>query len=323
MQISKIQSITTQYIESLSSTKSLSNNTLSAYKQDLKCFSNYICVEIPHLVSVTTKTIEMYLTYLRTIKNLHPATIRRRMLTVQAFFSSPAAKTIQPSNPFDSLILDLRVPKRLPRPIDRHTTQKLLSSSSVITKHDKSSQEEDIPAALPRSYHSTVLAMKLMLATGIRIGELTSIRISDISIDNGRIHITGKGEKDRIVYVTNAKLLLDLTFTIDSTRRLGQHDFLFSNTHGNKLTPQTLRKRIKKLSNALGIVTSITPHRFRHTAATMLLEEGVDIRLVQKLLGHSSISTTELYTYVSDHSLKDAIAKADHLRLVDADNSIS
>ena len=98
----------------------------------------------------------------------------------------------------------------------------------------------------------------------------------------------------------------------------GSGAWLFTNSMGNRLTPQTYRKRLRTLSETLRIEPHLTPHRFRHSAATMLIEEGVDIRLVQRLLGHASIATTEIYTKVSDNSLSTAIVAADTLATVDA-----
>jgi len=146
----------------------------------------------------------------------------------------------------------------------------------------------------------------------MRVGELTTLRLVDFSTDCSEVRVFGKGSRERTVFIGNAKLQSDLKAYIGERARAGldSNRFLL-NQRGKPLTPQCLRGRLRRLSRRLDITPHITPHRFRHTAATLLLEEGVDIRFVQRLLGHSSISTTEIYTHVSDSSLKSAIDRAD------------
>ncbi|MEQ9245793.1 MAG: tyrosine-type recombinase/integrase, partial [Nitratireductor sp.] len=116
------------------------------------------------------------------------------------------------------------------------------------------------------------------------------------------------------VFVGNPQLQSDLaSYMISRSRVPGASDYLLLNQRGKPLTPQGLRLRLRRLSEDLNISPRVTPHRFRHTAATLLIEEGLDIRLVQRLLGHSSISTTEIYTHVSDTSLRSAMSAADHI----------
>ena len=147
------------------------------------------------------------------------------------------------------------------------------------------------------------------------MGEVASIRIQDVSSDGKTIHIFGKGNKERLVYIENTKLAFALSnYQIERCNNCANHENLFLNSRGNLLTPQTIRKRVKSICGDVGTSEIPTPHRFRHSAATLLIENGVDIRVVQRLLGHASISTTELYTQVTDLSLRDALRKADVLK---------
>lgn len=156
--------------------------------------------------------------------------------------------------------------------------------------------------------------IRLLLATGIRVGELTSTRMGDVDSDASSVHIRGKGARDRKVYIVDSSLRAELASYVRERLTLSlRDDLLFRNARNQPLTPQALRVRLRKLGLATKATQRITPHRLRHTAATLLLEEGVDIRFVQKLLGHSTISTTEIYTHVTDVSLRSALGKADHL----------
>ncbi len=165
----------------------------------------------------------------------------------------------------------------------------------------------------------TGLIVRLLVVTGLRIGELTHTRLRDVNGAGAQIRVMGKGSRERTVYVTNHRLLEDFAVYLSQRRQDGTPDsFVFLNTRGGRLTEAAFRKRLRQLSADLQIAPHITPHRFRHSAATLLIEEGVDIRLVQRLLGHASISTTEIYTKVSDSSLFQAIEHADTLAKVDS-----
>ena len=165
---------------------------------------------------------------------------------------------------------------------------------------------------------TTELAIRLMTATGVRVSELTAITIGDIAADGSAIRILGKGRRERTVFVGNQRLRDDVNcYASDRLVNATAAEPFLVNTRGRCLTPQSLRLRLGKISRNLRISHSVTPHRFRHTAATMLLEEGVDIRFVQRLLGHSSISTTEIYTHVTDTSLKAVIERADTIAKLD------
>ena len=160
--------------------------------------------------------------------------------------------------------------------------------------------------------------VRFLVVTGLRIGEITDLNVGDVSGAASRIKVRGKGNRERTVYVTNERLRNDFrTYWEWRYRTAGAAACLFINTVGAKLTAPTFRKRLRTVSKRLVVDPHLTPHRFRHSAATLLIEEGVDIRLVQRLLGHASITTTELYTKVSDTSLIAAVERADTLSQLD------
>jgi len=163
-----------------------------------------------------------------------------------------------------------------------------------------------------------------MAATGVRVGELTSITLADIAADGGAVRVSGKGSRERTVFVGNRQLRENLRDYVFDRRLVARAtDRLFVNRRGNPLTAQCLRLRLRKISDELDLSPRLTPHRLRHTAATLLLEEGVDIRFVQRLLGHSSISTTKIYTHVTDASLKAVVERADHMGKLGISESVS
>nr|WP_279391819.1 tyrosine-type recombinase/integrase [Shimia aestuarii] len=155
----------------------------------------------------------------------------------------------------------------------------------------------------------------MLIVTGLRISELTNVRIRDVSQDGGQILVRGKGNKERIVFVPNHELQEDVRRHSEVRRRKSSVAApLFLNTEGRRLRSATFRKRLRALSKRLDIEPHLTPHRFRHSAATLLIEEGIDIRTVQALLGHASLRTTEIYMRVSNYALRRAMERADVLR---------
>jgi site-specific recombinase XerD len=158
------------------------------------------------------------------------------------------------------------------------------------------------------------VAVRLMVSTGIRVGELCRLHLEDISPDGSTLRIHGKGSRDRVAYVTDAELQEELRLLVQSKQRKGKAvGALFENRYGTTMRPQSIRSRLRQHANECGLARHVTPHMLRHTAATLLIETGVDIRFVQRLLGHSSIATTEIYTHVSDAALRLTLERANIL----------
>ena len=159
-----------------------------------------------------------------------------------------------------------------------------------------------------------IAVTELLFATGMRISELCSLRPDNINLVNGNINIYGKGAKERIIQVNNHQVLNALlTYKLEFLTEINCSEFFFINRLNQRLSEQSVREMIKRYSAIAGINLHITPHMFRHSFATYLLEEDVDIRYIQQMLGHSSIQTTEIYTHVSMKKQKD-ILKNKHPR---------
>lgn len=292
----------------------LSEHSLRAYQQDLQAFVRFLS----HQNNERQFSGELLIDYHRHLREMvqsSPATIRRRFVTLKSYSRWLEAKDPDHENPFTGLRLDLKVPQRLPRPVDRPTLSTLFKSAKHVVSVDPElvTRGDRIPAD-----QITGLIARLLVVTGMRIGEITNLKLRDISGSCTKIRVRGKGNKERTVYVTNERLLFDFrSYWENRSRKDDPATFLFLNSRGNRLSEPAFRKRLRTVSNSLLIAPYLTPHQFRHSAATLLIEEGVDIRIVQRLLGHASISTTEIYTKVSDNSLVAAIERADTLSQVD------
>jgi len=275
----------------------LSTNTVQAYRCDLRRFAEFI----GHGKDAqSVKTLQRYLAYMLEDAGLSIATARRRIACLQGFFSFAAEKGVM-ENPFRTWSPSLKLPKRLPRAVPCSEIRALIRGSD-----EQSGIEAD-----------TIFAVLIFSATGIRVSELCAVRAIDVSTDGSSIQVFGKGSRDRVVYVSDQSLRCCLVER--RSKRMdddGECAPLLINNRSAPLQPQTLRGRMRRLCRRKGLSQVITPHMLRHTAATLLIERGIDIRFVQRLLGHSSISTTEIYTQVNDMSLKRAVFEANTLQLI-------
>lgn len=294
----------------------LSKHSLRAYRQDLSSFVKFRS-KVGLVAKPSGQDVIAFQRELREEQSASPSTIRRRLVTLRSYYKWLEEIYPDERSPFEGLRLDLKIPKRLPRPVDRPTLSALFQSAEHIIELD--------PIAEPQGLNDisatkiTGLIARLLVVTGLRISELTALRVLDVTGAATRLRVRGKGDRERTVYVANDRLQQDFRhYWQNKYDTHGSQAWLFANTKGDPLTPQAYRKRLRTLSRSLRIEPHLTPHRFRHSAATLLIEEGVDIRLVQRLLGHASIATTEIYTKVSDNSLSSAVTAADTLATVDA-----
>lgn len=278
----------------------LSENTVDAYAHDLDQFGNFIDGLSIH-GALQVETLQRYLAYMLQERNLSALTARRRVASLRAFCAFSSAR-YEFSDPFENWSPSIKRPKRLPR---------ALSSTEVKTLIG------NIDDDLTEIEKETIFSILLISATGLRVSELCSVRVGDVSPDGTDIQVRGKGNKERIVYVSNSELCGQL---IQRRKQALQErsitDTLFVNSRNAPLKPQTLRRRLHKLTATTDLTRNVTPHMLRHTAATLLIEQGIDIRFVQRLLGHASIATTEIYTHVTNKALKQAINSADTIGAV-------
>ncbi len=271
--------------------KQLSPNTLAAYRQDLDDFLTFRDGEMAS-GEVSGTLLTDYARYLSETRRLAPSTVKRRVACLRALFRWLARRGKIEVSPFATVELRIRIPARLPRCLGGTEIGRLLKD-------------------WPKVCRATQLAAALLFATGMRVGELAAVRLRDLDPADGSIRIVGKGNRERKVFIPDPTLLAKTLAYVASARRGAAADeCLLVNSRGRAATPATLRARIVALGRQARLERRVTPHMLRHSAATALLESRVDIRFVQRLLGHRSIVTTQIYTHVSDQALRSVVTTA-------------
>jgi site-specific recombinase XerD len=279
-----------------------SSHTIQAYSYDLADFRKWLG-SADALRDISTATLKDYLEEMVSQRKLAASTVRRRLACLRAFFRFVSDHG-EGSNPFDGWRLKLPRKKQLPRSLSRKEAAVLLSAL-----HAGENGEYN------RAHKVFGITIRLMISTGLRVGEVCKLRREDVSSDGSIVRIAGKGSRERVAYVTDAKLSRELQRL--ATRRSPNGTVaLFPNRDGSPMKPRSIRMKLRGLAKHEGLARRITPHMLRHTAATLLIESGVDIRFVQRLLGHSSIATTEIYTHVSDEALRTTLTRANVLGLI-------
>lgn len=277
------------YLEYCQLQKCLDEKTLKAYRIDLRQFSE----KIPNftITEITSETLEHYIAQLHELYK--PKTVKRKIASLKALFHYLEYREIIDHNPFNKILIHFREPVTLPKTIPLNTIEAFLSTiyrqrENAKTPYQKKNALRD----------ATVVEM--LFATGMRISELCSLKVNDVNLYDGTILIYGKGSKERRIQIGNEAVIHILTEYNErfSAERQSCTNF-FINQSGTALSDQSVRRMINKYTSLASIDQHITPHMFRHTFATSLLEADVDIRYIQEMLGHSSINITEIYTHVT------------------------
>lgn len=287
---------TAEYLEYCEYRKHLDHKTLKAYRIDLKQYEAFSS----HLpVYLDKDTVDKFITALH--KQYKPKTAKRKVASLKAFFHYMEYKELLTENPFTKLDIRFREAKLLPKTIPFRSIQIFLSA--MYTQKEQAKSEYQLRCCI-----RDIAVIELLFATGMRISELCSLKTTDIDFENNSILIYGKGAKERILQIGNPEVLSALILYRDTFRKdTSACEYFFVNRLQNKLSDQSVRFMINRYAALAGILQHITPHMFRHSFATLLLEQDVDIRYIQRMLGHSSISTTEIYTHVSNVKQKDIL----------------
>ena len=269
--------------------KRLDAKTLKAYRIDLDQFSNqFLSINAEE---ITAAALEDF------IGNLHqiyqPKTVKRKIASVKAFFHYLEYKELIDQNPFNKVRTKFREPFILPKTIPLHTVEDILRTVYTQYKYAKTDYQR-------RSALRDAAVIELLFATGMRISELCSLSVSDVNLYDRTVLIYGKGAKERHIQIGNDDVVRTLElYKNDFFVEMRACKHFFVNLAGRALTDQSVRRMINKYTDLAAIELHITPHMFRHTFATSLLEADVDIRYIQEMLGHSSINVTEIYTHVA------------------------
>ena len=268
--------------------KQLNSKTLKAYQIDLKQFV-YFLEEYNYAVG--KDSMSEYLTNLH--KNFRPKTIKRKIASIKAFFNYLEYEEILDNNPFERIKTNFREPFMLPRTIPLKIIQDILIAAYETLNNANSEFQK-------KSTQRDVTVLELLFATGARVSEICLLKKENVNLQDKYIKIQGKGSKERIIQIGNSYVFKALEDYIKIFfLQIEKDGFLFVNRLNNRLSEQSVRLMVKKYAHMCGTTNKVTPHMFRHSFATLLLEEDVDIRYIQKLLGHSSIVTTQIYTHVT------------------------
>ena len=262
--------------------RAYSDNTVGAYMNDLNKYEEFLKKNI---LESDTEDLEKYLKY---IKNLESTTVAHKITSIKSYFNYNIKRGIVSVNPADKVSRP-KLTKHLPEYLTEEEVGKLL----------------DVEVRSPYDYRNKTI-LELLYSSGIRISELVNIKTPNYDSEECLIRIMGKGSKERIVplgdyavnimndYMNNYRPLINKKHT----------DYVFINNRGDKISRQFIFKVIKKEALKKGIKKDISPHTLRHTFATHLLKNGADLRIIQELLGHENISTTQIYTHVTNNKLK-------------------
>lgn len=273
------------YLEYCTYRKELDTKTIKAYRIDLTQFFSYV-----HSNEPEKETIEQYITELH--KKYKQKTIKRKIASIKAFYSYLEEEELVEQNPFRKIKVKFKETIILPRIIPREEIEQLLnyiyasisSLSGIQYKHTLRDAS----------------VIEVFFATGARVYEISNIRAENINLNSGLIRIMGKGRKERYIQISNTAVLDILRkYYEENEPEIKKSGYFFINNRGKRYTEQSIRLMLKKYTLKAGIQRKITPHMFRHSFATYLIEEGVDVSCVQQILGHSSIKTTQIYIHVA------------------------
>ncbi len=275
----KVQTYINSYLDYCRYRKELDIKTIKAYRIDLKQFVNFITKEEPD-----KEEIENYITFLH--KQYKQKTVKRKIASIKAFYCFLEEEEFIEVNPFRKIKVKFKEVETLPRIIPRKEIEQLLN---YMYKNAKTKYE-----------WRDLAVVETLFATGARVYEISNIKVENVDLDSGVMKIMGKGRKERYVQIGDEMVLSVLrNYYISNREKIKGSGYFFVNRLGKRFTEQSIRLMIKKYSMQAGIDRNITPHMFRHSFATYLIEEGVDISCVQQILGHSSIKTTQIYIHVA------------------------
>lgn len=273
------------YLEYCEFRKELDRNTLKAYRIDLRQFLEYVQADIPD-----RREIEGYITELH--KQYKQKTIKRKIASVKAYYNYLEDQEIIQDNPFRKIKVKFKETVILPRVIPREEIEQLLNCM-YGWKTDENTKRY-------KYWLRDIAVIETFFATGARVYEISHIRADSVDLQTGQIRIMGKGGKERYIQIVSDEILQLLKrYYRENEEAIRKKGFFFINGKGDRYTEQSIRLMMKKYARLAGIERNITPHMFRHSFATYLIEEGVDVSCVQQILGHTSIRTTQIYIHIA------------------------
>jgi site-specific recombinase XerD len=308
----QLQQAITEFFNGYFSTHNRSKKTEVAYKSDLKQLAAYAPKKLA-LVSLNAEFIENWAADLRG-KSYAPSSMRRKMVVLKVFCSYWVRKGILSESPFWRVKLSFGRVNQLPRALSEAEMHNLMIQARQNRRSTDASRNQPEPAtarssgASARSYRAlrNLALVDLLFATGMRVGEVSALNLADFLVAESVFKVKGKGGRDRLAFVVDEQTVRIQREHIQMRSHLASSSAaLFLNASGERLSTQGIANIIAQFRKDAGIERHVTPHMLRHTVATLLLRNGVDIRVVQEFLGHASIATTQRYTHITkDHLVK-------------------
>lgn len=274
-----------QFLSYLLFEKKYSENTVKSYERDLLRFCDYF--HNSNIYSIDKNSMKRYINEIG--EELEPRSLSRNISSLKSFFKYLKLSKVISVNPMD-MISNPKIPRKLPKVLSEDDVFKLL----------------DIDLKTDFDYRNKAM-IELMYGSGLRVSELINLNVNDVDLDNDLVRVFGKGSKERVIPINDYAALSLKEYLLNHRKELfkhGENNYLFLNNHGNKMTRQGFFKILKKIAVEKGIDTNFSPHTLRHSFASHLLKYGADLRSIQELLGHSDISSTQIYTHVSNEMLK-------------------
>lgn len=297
-----------QFIHYCERERRLSANTVKAYRMDLEQFSQWCANQPQPLTDPTALTKTELQNYISDL-NSHFAvrSAKRKIASLRSYYEWLEADGVIDESPFRRIKVRIREPHRLPAAMTLDEIGRVLTA---VYEEGMHYTRRSLGLTTQFLHYRDILVLEMLFATGVRVQELCDIEYSDMDFFHRTIRIIGKGNKERLVFYGNEAVENALKRYQWMRKELCFGDsHLFVNKSGDPLSTQAVRNIVKKYTSLADLKRNITPHSFRHTFATLLLEEGVDLRYIQEFLGHSSISTTQIYLHVADKKALKQLAK--------------
>lgn len=289
--------------------RNFSPHTIKAYRLDLAQFARFASAQTPATdgVAVTRPFVREYV---RSLHHYQPRTQRRKIATVKSLFSYLEREELIHSNPLRAVRLDVRIGRLLPRTVSfpalRVFFQQLYGNDKLRLKRGR---RRDLALR-------DVALFELLFSSGMRVSEISNLRVTTVDLERSAVLVRGKGNKERLIPICDQEVRSALLAYLASKPSTPTVDgYFFTNRFGRRLSEQSIRIALHRHAKAAGL-EKLTPHMFRHTVATMLLEQGVDLRFIQTFLGHSSIVTTTMYAHVNDKSQREILSTRHPRRLI-------
>lgn len=285
--MNNLKELIEQFLRYLLIDKGYSNNTIESYKRDLIKFLEYH--KDKNINDISNKDLKEYIKYLNE-ENLNEKSISRNISCLKSFYKFLVIDKRVKNNPTEILFIP-KIKKSLPSTLTEEEVLKLL----------------DINLIDNYSYRNKAM-LELMYGTGLRVSELVNLKLQDIDLHQDIVRTFGKGSKERVIPIGEfaSDAVREYINNYRSTMlKKYNNEYLFLNNHGNQMTRQGFFKIIKAIAKEKGINKALSPHTLRHSFASHLLKYGADLRTIQELLGHSDISTTQVYTHITNEQLKE------------------